>query len=336
MKKFIYPTKFMWEKETIRQNYGKLIIEPLERGYGVTIGNALRRVLLSSIPGIAITGLRIKFKDDKNKEELVLNEFSTVKGMTEDVVEIVLNIKQIALKSLVDIEDKYTVVTEITGKDEICADDLIKDSKIEVINKDLHIATVDPKNTYQFELDITKGFGYLPVEKMKLMIKEKNIPTGTIFLDGLYSPVRKVTFHVENTRVEQFVDYEKLILEVWTTGAVTPEESIKYSCELLEKQFKLIMEGQKVGEEEEVEEMKEWKDDLDIPITDLKLSTRVYNALENKNIKTLRDLLNTPIEELEGMKNLGKKSLEEIEKALKKRGYVLRVSSELSQSKEKK
>ncbi|MCM8811187.1 MAG: DNA-directed RNA polymerase subunit alpha, partial [Candidatus Omnitrophica bacterium] len=236
-----------------------------------------------------------------------------------------LNIKQIALKPIIS-EYPHTVTVEISDKDEICAGDLINDNSVEVINKDLHIATIDPSKKYQFEIDITKGFGYLPVEKMKIMVK--NIPTGTILLDGLYSPVRKVVFHVENTRVEQFVDYEKLILEIWTTGAVTPQESVKHACELLKKQFELILSGQKIEEEEKLIEKREIKYDLDIPITELKLSTRVYNALENKNIKTLRDLLNTPIEVLEEIKNLGRKSIEEIENALKKIGYSLKTTSE--------
>lgn len=306
MKKFVYPSKFIWEKETYRNNYGKLIIEPLERGYGVTIGNALRRVLLSSIPGVAITGLRI---------DGVLHEFSTVEGIKEDVVDIVLNIKQIALKPIIK-DYPHEVTVEIEGKEEICAGDLINDNSVEVINKDLHIATIDPNKKYRFTTIITEGFGYLPVEKMKLMVKE--IPLGTILIDGLYSPVRKVTFHVENTRVEQFVDYEKLILEIWTTGAVTPESSVRYACELLKKQFDLILVGQKLGEEEieEVEEKQEVKDELDIPITDLKLSTRITNALISRKINTLRDLLNTPKERLEEMKNLGKKSIEELERCL--------------------
>lgn len=321
MKKFVYPSKFIWEKETYRNNYGKLIIEPLERGYGVTIGNALRRVLLSSIPGVAITGLRI---------DGVLHEFSTVEGIKEDVVEIVLNIKQIALKPIIK-DYPHEVTVEIEGKEEICAGDLINDNSVEVINKDLHIATIDPNKKYRFTTIITEGFGYLPVEKMKLMVKE--IPLGTILIDGLYSPVRKVTFHVENTRVEQFVDYEKLILEIWTTGAVTPESSVRYACELLKKQFDLILGGQKLGEEEieVIEEKQEVKDELDIPITDLKLSTRITNALISRKINTLRDLLNTPKERLEEMKNLGKKSIEELEKALEKRGYRLFTFEELSQ-----
>ncbi len=326
MRDFIYPDKFIWEKETYRNNYGKLIIEPLERGYGVTIGNALRRVLLSSIPGLAITGLRI---------EGVLHEFATLEGMKEDIVEVVLNIKQIALKEIVKIDNfPHVIKTEIEGKDEICAGDLINDNFVEAINKDLHIATVDPSKKYRFEIDITKGFGYLPVEKMKLMIKKENMPVGTILIDGLYSPVRKVTFHVENTRVGQFVDYEKLILEVWTTGGVTPIESVKYASELLSKKFGLILSYQKL--EEEVVEKEEIRDELDTPITDLKLPTRIYNALESKNVKTLRDLLNISRQELESIKNLGKKSIEEIENILERMGYHLKSSGEPVQKREKK
>ncbi|MGC8976047.1 MAG: DNA-directed RNA polymerase subunit alpha [Candidatus Ratteibacteria bacterium] len=326
MKEFIYPEKFIWEKETYRNNYGKLIIEPLERGYGVTIGNALRRVLLSSIKGIAITGLRI---------DGVLHEFSTLEGMKEDIVEVVLNIKQLALKPIIK-DFPRTIKSEINGKSEICGSDLINDGSVEVINKDLHIATVDPSKTYKFEVDITEGFGYLPVEKMKLMIK--NIPEGTILIDGLYSPVRKVTFHVENTRVGQFVDYEKLILEVWTTGAITPEESVKYACELLTQHFGQIKRNQKLeGEIEIIEKKEEKKDELDIPITDLKLSTRILNALTSRKINTLRDLLNTPKERLEELKNLGKKSIEELEKVVAEKGYKLLTFAELlEKAKEKK
>jgi DNA-directed RNA polymerase subunit alpha len=323
MKEFVYPDKFIWEKETYRENYGKLIIEPLERGYGVTIGNTLRRVLLSSIPGIAITGLRI---------EGVLHEFSTLPGMKEDIVEVVLNLKQIALKPVIE-EYPRVVRVEIEGKDEICAGDLFIDGSVEVINKDLHIATIDPSKKFKFELDITKGFGYLPVEKMKLMVKE--IPVGTILIDGLYSPVRKVAFHIENARVGQFVDYEKLILEIWTTGAITPDASVKYACNLLGKQFNLIIDGLKM-EEEVVEEKVEIKDPLDIPISDLKLPSRINNALISRKIHTLRDLLNTPRERLEETKNLGKKSIEELEKILAEKGYRLKTFEELAREKKEK
>ena len=181
MKEFVFPSKFFWEKDTYRQNYGKLIIEPLERGYGVTIGNALRRVLLSSIPGVAITGLRI---------DGVPHEFTTIKGVKEDVTEIVLNLKQVLLKPIIS-DFPHTVRVEIKGKEEICAEDLIPDGSVEVINKKLHIATLTPDTSLKMELDITKGFGYLPVEKMKLI--KKDYPVGTILIDGIYSPVKKVS-----------------------------------------------------------------------------------------------------------------------------------------------
>ncbi|MCD6408079.1 DNA-directed RNA polymerase subunit alpha [bacterium] len=323
MKEFVFPTEFIWEKETYRNNYGKITIQPLERGYGVTVGNALRRVLLSSIPGVAITALKI---------EGVPHEFSSVEGMKEDVIEIILNIKQMALKPVIS-EFPHIVKVEIEGKEEITAGDLIPDGSVEVLNKNLHIATVDPEKKFKFELEITKGFGYLPQEKMKLMGKE--YPIGTILIDGLYSPVRKVTFYVENTRVGQFVDYEKLILELWTTGAVTPQEAVTTATEILNKHFTLIGENQIIGEKvKEAKEEEKKEPDLEIPISELKLSTRVCNALSSRNIKTLKDLLNTPKEKFEEIKNLGKKSIEEIEEALKKRGYRLLTFSELSEKKE--
>ena len=230
MKEFIFPSKFIWEKESYSANYGKLIVEPLEKGFGVTIGNTLRRILLSSIPGIAITGIKI---------EGVSHEFSTIKGVKEDVVEIILNLKQVALKPIIS-QFPYIVQVKISGKPEICAKDIITDGSVEVLNGDLHIATIDPSTTFKAEIEITSGFGYLPTEQMKLLKKE--VPVGTILIDGIYTPVRKVTFHIENTRVGQFVDYEKLILEVCTTGAITPEESVKYATSLINKHFNAPLE----------------------------------------------------------------------------------------------
>jgi len=321
MKEFIFPSKFIWEKESYSANYGKLIVEPLEKGFGVTIGNTLRRILLSSIPGIAITGIKI---------EGVSHEFSTIKGVKEDVVEIILNLKQVALKPIIS-QFPYIVQVKISGKPEICAKDIITDGSVEVLNGDLHIATIDPSTTFKAEIEITSGFGYLPTEQMKLLKKE--VPVGTILIDGIYTPVRKVTFHIENTRVGQFVDYEKLILEVWTTGAITPEESVKYATSLINKHFNLVETQQKIGEEikekAKKEEIKK-EVDLNMPISELKFSTRVYNALSNKNIKTLGQLLKMTKEEFKEIRNLGKKSIEEIEDVLKKRGYKLFSSDELS------
>jgi len=201
MKEFVFPEKIIWEKETYRNNYGKVVIEPLERGYGVTLGNTLRRILLSSIEGIAITSIKI---------DGVSHEFSTIPGVKEDVVEIVMNIKQIALKQNITEFPHIIPSFDIKGKDEVCAKDLINDGSAEALNENLHIATISPNKTLTIQVEITKGRGYMPYEKMKFM--KGQIPVGTILIDGIYSPVRKVTFHVENTRVGQFVDYEKLIL----------------------------------------------------------------------------------------------------------------------------
>ncbi len=330
MKEFVFPEKFVWEKETYRDNYGKIVIEPLERGYGVTLGNALRRVLLSSIEGIAITSIKI---------DGVPHEFSTIPGVKEDVVEIVMNIKQIALKQKITEFPHVIPSFEIKGKDEICAQDLINDSSVEVLNKDLYIATILPNKTLTIQVEITKGRGYIPYEKMKFM--KGQVPVGTILIDSIYSPVRKVTFNVENTRVGQFVDYEKLILEIWTTGAISPKDAVKEATDLMNRHFSLIGENQKIGYDEVHEVQPEEKKktahfDLKMPITELKLTTRVLHGLISKKIGTLDELLSVPREELAEIRNLGKKSIEEIDEALKKVGYSLKTREELSGKKSEK
>jgi len=324
MKEFLFPTSFIWDKDTYSDNYGLVIIQPLERGYGVTLGNLYRRVLLSSIPGIAITSLRI---------DGVLHEFSNIEGVKEDVVEIVLNLKNVALKPIIS-EFPHKISVEIENKDEIVAGDLFSDGSVDAINKELHIATVDPAKKYKIEIEITKGFGYLPVEKMKLIVGE--IPIGTILIDGIYSPIKKVSFRVENTMVGQSVDYEKLILEIRTTGAIPPKDALIYATDIILKHLNLIKNKQIIeGKEGKEEEKKEYvKEDTDIPISELNLSTRALNALNGKNIKTIKELINTPKEDIEELKNLGKKSIEEIEDALKKRGYKLLTLEEIAKKEE--
>ncbi|HRR95667.1 MAG TPA: DNA-directed RNA polymerase subunit alpha, partial [Candidatus Ratteibacteria bacterium] len=290
MKEFLFPSSFIWDEDTYRENYGIIEIQPLERGYGVTLGNLYRRILLSSIPGISITSLKI---------DGVMHEFSTIEGVKEDVVEIVMNLKNVALKPVIS-EFPHKVEIEIEGKDEIVAGDLIPDGSAYVINSGLHIATVDPTKKYKMEIEITNGFGYLPVEKMKLMISTP--PIGTILIDGIYSPIRKVSFHIENIMVGQSVDYEKLVLEIGTTGAITPKDAVSYATDLILSHLNLIKDKQTIGRKE-VKKKEVRKIDIDIPISDLKLSTRVNNALTGKNIKTIRDLINTPREELEKLKN---------------------------------
>ncbi|MCM8769310.1 MAG: DNA-directed RNA polymerase subunit alpha [Candidatus Omnitrophica bacterium] len=322
MEEFVLPEKCIWEKDSYNTRYGKLTVEPLYRGFGITLGNALRRVLLSCVPGVAITGLRV---------EGVSHEFSTIEGVKEDLTEVVLNLKQICLKPIVS-QFPQTLRVEIRKAGEILAKDLFVDGSVEVLNGELHIATLTASRPLRLELTITKGYGYVPVEKFRVM--KRQMPAETISLDGIYSPVRKVTFHVESTRVGQSVDYEKLILEVWTTGAVSPEESVSVATKLLNQHFSLITEKQTVGEKKPgekgpIDASQPSEGTLDIPISELKLSTRVENALLSRNIATLRGLLNTPREEFSEIKNLGKKSLEEIEAALKQRGYTLRTAEEI-------
>ncbi len=323
MKEFVFPERVVWEKETYRDNYGKIVIEPLERGYGVTVGNALRRILLSSIEGVAITALKI---------DGVSHEFSTVKGIKEDVIEIVMNLKQVVLKPNIKEFPHLTPEVKISGKEEICAGDLISDESAEVLNKDLHIATLSSDKAIKFQIEITRGRGYMPQEKMKFI--KSRPPIGTILIDGIFSPVRKVSFNVENTRVGQFVDYEKLILEVWTTGAISPKDAVKEVTGLMNRHFSIIGENQRVGEEAKDKKSEGKKEDrktsvnLKMSISELKLTTRVLNGLVSKKIDTLEELLAVPREELEGIRNLGKKSIEEVDKALVKMGLSLKKSEE--------
>ncbi len=309
---FLLPSRIMWEKETYRSNYGKLVVEPLERGFGTTIGNSLRRVLLSCIPGVAITGVKISG---------VHHEFSTIPGVKEDVTQIVLNLKQIICKPVIS-EFPHRCSVTISGISEICARHLITDGSVEILNGDLHIATIDPGEKLVIDLEITSGRGYVPVEKAKLV--KKDIPVDMILIDGIYTPVKKVAFHVENTRLGQLVDYEKLLIDIWTNGAITPHEAVEKATDILNSHFTKIKLEQSIGEKSETESIKHRPDDLDIPITDLNLSTRIVNTLKLHNIHLLRDLLETPREKFSEMKNLGKKSMQEIEEVLEKQGYRLK------------
>jgi len=312
---FLYPEKIAWEKGTYKSNYGQLIVEPLEKGFGVTVGNALRRVLLSSIPGVAITGIKISG---------VQHEFTAIEGVKEDTTQIVLNLKQVICKPIIS-EFPHRCSVTISGMSELCAKDLITDGSVEILNPDLHIATLDPSTKLTIDFEITEGRGYLPVEKMKLI--RKDIPVDMILIDGIYTPVRKVAFHIENTRVRQLVDYEKLILDVWTNGAITPADALIKTTNILNRHFMTIGTMQMIGDQPVSVPEKKQVDILDTPITELKLSTRVINALQTHNISTLREILEMSRTEFEEMKNLGKKSIQEIEEVLEKKGYKLKIDS---------
>ncbi len=309
---FLFPSKIIWQEETYRTNYGQLIVEPLERGFGVTIGNSLRRALLSSVQGVAITGVKISG---------VHHEFSTIPGVKEDVTQIVLNLKQVICKPVIS-EFPHRCSVTISGISEICAKHLITDGSVEIINGDLHIATIDPSQELTIDFEITSGRGYLPVEKIKLL--RKDVPVDMILIDGIYGPVKKVTFSVENTRVGPLVDYEKLLVDIWTNGAVTPYDAVVVATDILNSHFMKINSQQLISHQQKSELKKHIVDDLDIPITDLKLSTRVVNALKLYKINVLRDLLEMPKEKFSEIKNLGKKSLQEIEEILEKKGYKLK------------
>ena len=288
---FGLPKKIMWEESTYQSYYGKLFIEPLERGYGVTVGNALRRVLLSSIPGVAITSVKI---------DGVAHEFSTIPGVKEDLVQIILNLKQVVLKSSQE-NLPQTVRLKITGKKELLASDIFSSSNFVVLNPNLLIAPLDKEVVLNLELKVTRGFGYQPA------VKQEQNKIGTIPIDALFSPITKSTHHVENTRVGQRVDYEKLIMEIWTNGAVKPREAINYAANHLAGHFSLLAKKQKFSQ----------------PIKELKLPGRIHNILISAKVETLADFINLSQKDLGKMGKIGKKSLEEIKKVRTKLGHPL-------------
>lgn len=288
MEQFEYPKKIEWEKDTYRQNYGKILVAPLERGYAITIGNTLRRVLLSSISGVAITSVKI---------DGVPHEFSAVSGVKEDVTDIVLNLKQVNLKSNITGLPKTFSIT-IKDKNEVLARDLFPGPEIEALNPNLHIATLSDKTQTRMELTVSKSFGYVPVSRMN----PEGIPIGTILMAASFSPVTRVSYRTENTRVGQRVDYEKLIMEIWTTGAVSPKEVITYATGILQKHFTLI-----AGEED----MPTGDNLLEKTLAGL-LPTRIINVLKSSNIVTVKELLACSKKKLEKIPHLGDKSRDEI------------------------
>ena len=295
--------------------YGKYVIEPLERGYGTTLGNSLRRILLSSLPGVATTSVKI---------EGVLHEFSTIKGVKEDVTEIILNIKELALR--MDEEGSKVLHLDVKGSNVIKAGDIQVEEGIEIINKDLHIATLEDDGHLNIEITVNKGRGYVPQNKNKI---ENSI--GHIPIDSIYTPVKRVNFMVENTRVGQITDYDKLTIEVWTNGSIKVDEAISYSSKILIEHFKLFLGLTK--EANEVVVMVQKEEDkkekvLEMTIEELDFSVRSYNCLKRAGINTVQELAQKSLEDMMKVRNLGKKSLEEVEKKLKDLGLSLRQSDE--------
>ena len=300
----------------IAGKHGTFIVEPLERGYGTTLGNSLRRVLLSSLVGAAVTTVKI---------EGVLHEFSTIPGVREDTMDIVLNLKGLAIKHYGD--EPQILRIEAKGEREVKAGDIIAGSDIDILNPDLHIATLEPDGRLFMEMTVKKGRGYVPAEKNK----EGEQVIGVIPVDSIFSPVYKVNYTVENTRVGQQTDYDRLILEVWSNGTITPEEAVSLAARNLIDRFRLFVGLTDKMEEEPVVPDKKTDERsriLDMPIEELELSVRSYNCLKRAAINTVEDLIQRTEEDMIKVRNLGKKSLEEVDAKLSELGLSLKKLEE--------
>lgn len=297
-------------------NYGKFVVEPLERGYGTTLGNSLRRILLSSLPGVAVTSVKI---------DGILHEFSTIPGVKEDVTEIILNLKKLAVK--LNGENTKRVLINAIGPKEVTAADILGDSDVEIFNPDLHIATLEENATLIMEINLARGRGYVPAE----MNKDENTPISVIPTDSIYTPVRKVNFTVENTRVGQVTDYDKLILEIWTDGSVTPSEGVSIGAKIMQEHLNLFVEltDSAEGMEIMVEKEENQKEKaLEMTIEELELSVRSFNCLKRAAINTVEELTHRSEEDMMKVRNLGKKSLDEVKHKLEELGLSLKQSDE--------
>ncbi|MFZ5987964.1 MAG: DNA-directed RNA polymerase subunit alpha [Bacillota bacterium] len=296
--------------------YGKFVIEPLERGYGITLGNSLRRILLSSLPGIAVTSIKI---------DGVLHEFSTVPGVVEDVTEIILNIKGLSLDLHSD--GPKVVYIDADGEGDVKASDIKSDADVEILNPDHKIATLSGEHKLYMELTLDRGRGYVAAEKNK----HPGQPIGVVPIDSIFTPVRKVNYTVENTRVGQVTDYDKLTLEVWTNGSIKPDEAISLGAKIMSEHLNLFIDLSDNAKNAEImvekEETKKEKV-LEMTIEELDLSVRSYNCLKRAGINTVEDLTNRTEEDMMKVRNLGRKSLEEVLNKLKALGLSLAPSED--------
>jgi len=298
------------------RNYGKFIVEPLERGYGTTLGNSLRRILLSSLPGAAVTSIKI---------DGILHEFSTIPGVKEDVTEIILNLKKLAVR--LSGENTKKVIINTVGPKEVTAADIIADSGLEIFNPGLHIATLEENATLVMEINIARGRGYVPADQNKT----ENMPIAVIPVDSIFTPVNRVNFSVENTRVGHVTDFDRLVLEIWTDGSINPEESVSIGAKIMQEHLKLFidltdsMEAMEIMVEKE-EDQKEKA--LEMTIEELELSVRSFNCLKRAAINTVEELTHKNEDDMMKVRNLGKKSLDEIKNKLEELGLGLKPSDE--------
>jgi DNA-directed RNA polymerase subunit alpha len=310
-KDLIRPRRLEAEKETLTPFYGKFAAEPFERGFGITIGNSLRRILLSSLQGAAIASVKI---------DGVLHEFSTIPGVKEDVTEIILNLKEVRLK--LHTEGPKTIRVKIEGPKVLKAGDIITGDAVEILNPEHYIANLSRDAKLSMEMTVKVGRGYVPAERNK----EEDQPIGTIPIDAIFSPIRKVNYTVTNARVGQITDYDKLTMEVWTDGSLNPEEAVAYSAKILKDQLSIFITFE---EEEEMEgsagmeEMEKLNENLFRSVDELELSVRSANCLKHANIKLIGDLVQKTEAEILATKNFGRKSLNEIKEILAEMGLNL-------------
>jgi DNA-directed RNA polymerase subunit alpha len=321
-KGFQLPEKIRFDEETLSSTYGKVIVEPLERGFGTTIGNSLRRVLLSSLEGAAVTAVKISG---------ALHEFSSIKGIKEDVIDIILNLKKMRIKS--HAEGDKVATFSVKGSAQVTAGDLQADSTIEVLNPELAIATMDKDARFDAELYIRKGKGYVTTE-----VTKEDLPVGMIAIDAVFSPVQRVNFWVEKTRVGRATDYDRLIMEVWTDGSITPEKALSEAASILIEHMDLFVaeeEYEEVVAEEPMtvtvgeEGSRSMNSNLYKTVDELELSVRSYNCLKNADIKTIAELVQKTEPEMLKTKNFGRKSLNEIKEILARMGLHLGMKIDL-------
>ena len=299
-----------------REHYGKFVIEPLERGYGTTLGNCMRRILLSSLPGAAISSVKI---------DGILHEFSTIPGVKEDVTEIILNLKRLAVKIDGD-EDKRAIINAV-GPKEVTAADIICDADTEIFNPDLHIATLADNATLVMDMNIVTGKGYVPADQNK----NDNSSIATIPVDSIFTPVKKVNFSIENTRVGQVTDYDRLILEIWTDGSIEPAEGMSIGAKIIQEHLELFIGlGDDVGEMKFMIEKDEDRKEkaLVMAIEELELSVRSFNCLKRAGINTVEELTQRSEDDMMMVRNLGMKSLVEVKNKLAELGLSLKPIDE--------
>ena len=302
------------------KKYGKFVVEPLERGYGITLGNSLRRIMLSSLPGVTVSQIKI---------EGVLHEFSSIPGVKEDVTEIIMNIKSLAIRNNSETNEPKTAYIEFEGEGVVRASDIQVDQDIEILNPDLVIATLSggKESKLYMELTITRGRGYVSADKNK----HDDLPIGVIAIDSIYTPVERVNVTVENTRVGQITDFDKLTLDVYTNGSLVPDEAVSLAAKVLSEHLSLFIDLSENARTAEV--MVEKEDDekekvLEMSIDELELSVRSYNCLKRAGINTVEELTNKTSEDMMKVRNLGRKSLEEVLAKLKELGLQLNPSEE--------